>query len=212
MRKLFVCLLVLMMLTVTVSAQSSFVADELNLLTQDQSATLNERLTAYHNDYNVSVAVVTTDHLDGTSIEIYAQAYYDQSGFDNDCAILVICEAEGEWYIYTHGLCADMISNTELTQIGDLILDDLQAGAYYDAILTFVDMTAEPVCQQVADLNAEAAAVHRSKNQTVVYGLVGGLVVGIAVAVLLGFVAKVRRVSPKAKQQLPQDEPQDKSE
>ena len=199
MRKVLACLLVVMMLAVTVNAQTSFVADELQLLTQDQSATLNERLTAYHNDYDVSIAVVTTDSLDGTSIEIYAQAYYDQSGFDNDCAILVICEAEGEWYLYTHGLCADMISNDELAQIGDLMMDDLQAGAYYDAILTFVDMTAEPVCQHVAALNAEAAAVQSGKNRTIVYGLVGGLAVGIAVAVLLGFAAKGRQLFYKAK-------------
>ena len=210
MRKLFVCLLVLALLVVPVSAQTSLVADELNLLTQDQSAALNERLVAYHNDYEVSIAVVTTDNLNGSTIEVYAQAYYDQSGFDNDCAILVICEAEGEWYLYTHGLCADMISNEELGRIGDLILDDLQAGAYYDAILTFVDMTAEPVCQQVAALNAEILAKHQSKNQTVVYGLVGGLVVGIAVAVLLGFAANGRKIFYKSKFSIKKENEQNK--
>ena len=73
MRKLFVCLLVLALLVVPVSAQTSLVADELNLLTQDQSAALNERLVAYHNDYEVSIAVVTTDNLNGSTIEVYAQ-------------------------------------------------------------------------------------------------------------------------------------------
>lgn len=204
MRKFLVCLLVLLMLAVTVSAQSSFVSDEINLLTPEQSASFNERLNAYHNNYNVSVALDTTDDLSGKSIEVYANDYYASSGFDNDCAMLVICEAEGQWYIYTHGLCAEMITDEEVAQIGAVILDALQAGEYHSAVETFVQMTAEPVCQQVQAMNAEAEAIHQSQNRAVIYGLVGGLVVGIAVAVLLGFAAKYRRAGTKTVAEEPQ--------
>ena len=197
MRKIFICLLIVMLLTVTVSAKTSLVDDSLNLLTQDQRATLSAQLNTYHNRYDVSVALVTTDSLDGKPIATYAKDYYEQSGYANDCAILVICEAEGLWYIYTHGLCADMITNEEASQIGEVILNDLQAGAYFDAAMTFVALTAEPVCQQVAAINAEIMEVQQSRQNAVIYGLAGGLAVGVAVSVLLSFVAKVRRAPAK---------------
>ena len=199
MRKVFVCLLVLMMLAVTVSAQSSFIADELNLLPQTQRAQLNERLSAYHNDYGVSIALVTTDDLGGKSIETYAKNYYEQSGFTNDCAMLVICEAEGQWYIYTHGLCATIVTDENAARIGTAILDDLQAGDYSAAAETFVEMVATPVCEAVQTMNEEAQQHQRSLNKRVVIGLICGFAVGVAVAVMLGIAAKSDRLFGREK-------------
>lgn len=212
MRKLCICVLVLLMLAVTVNAQTSFVEDSSALLTQEQSAALNEQLIAYHTECGVSVALVTTDSLDGKTIEAYANDYYANSGFDNDCAILLICENEGQWYIFTHGLCAEVITDADAAQIGAMMLDDLQSGGYYDAAQTFVQMTAEPVCELVRSMDEEAQQMLKDQNHRIVFGLVGGLAVGVAVAVLLGYAAKARRVSAKEKPEPQQDLPQDKSE
>lgn len=212
MKKLVILLLVLTMLAVTVNAQSSFVEDGSALLTPEQSGALNEQMLGYQADFGVSIGVVTTDSLDGKSIETYAGDYYANSGYTNDCAILLICENEGQWYIYTHGLCATYITDMDLMQIGDLILDDLQTGNYYEAVQTFMQRTAEPVCEEIRAMNDEAQQLQKDQNKRIVFGLVGGLAVGVAVSVLLGYAAKAHRVTPKAKPEPRQQEPQEKAE
>ena len=94
MRKAVICILILLMLVLPVSAQTSFVTDQSQLLTQEQKAALDEKLTAYHTEYGFSIAVVTVDSLDGKTMEAYAKAHYAESGYDNDCALLMICENE----------------------------------------------------------------------------------------------------------------------
>lgn len=199
MRKLCICALVLMLLVVTVSAQTSFVQDDSKLLSQEQCDALNTQMQTYQNEFGLSIGLVSTDSLDGKTMESFADAYYSQSGYSNDCALLVICENEGQWYIYTHGLCATRIADADIEQIGAAMLDDLQAGSYYEAVQTFVQRIAEPVCQAITDLDAEAQQIQNSRNVKVVFGLVGGLVVGIAVAVLLGMTAKRQRLLPAFK-------------
>ena len=203
MRKLCICILVLLMLAVTVNAQTSFVQDDSKLLSQEQLNALNAQMLTYQNEFGLSIGLVTTDHLDGKSIETYASDYYDQSGFSNDCAILVICENEGQWYIYTHGLCATEITNAEVAQIGAAILDDLQTGAYYEAAETFLQSIAEPVCQTIRNLDAEAQQLQNNRNRMVVFGLIGGLIASIAVAVLLGITAKRRQTVSVAQTEQP---------
>ena len=203
MRKLCIWILVLLMLAVTVNAQTSFVQDDSKLLSQEQNAALNAQMLTYQTEFGVSIGLVTTDHLDGKTIETYADDYYQQSGYSNDCAILVICENEGQWYIYTHGLCATQVADADVAQIGAAMLDDLQTGAYYEAAQTFVQQVAEPVCQAVGELEAEDQELQNSRNRKVVFGLVGGLIVGVAVAVLLGAAAKRRRVIPAEKTEIP---------
>lgn len=199
MRKLCICILALLMLAVTVSAQTSFVQDDSSLLSKEQYDALNTQMQTYQKEFGLSIGFVSADDLGGKSIEDFAQAYYSQSGYGNDCALLVICENEGQWYIYTNGLCATQITDADAAQIGAAMLDDLQTGAYYEAVQTFVQRVAEPVCQTISDLDAEARQIQNSRNAKVVFGLVGGLVVGVAVAVLLGITAKRRRIDLAAK-------------
>lgn len=199
MRKLCICVLVLLMLVLTVSAQTSFVQDDSNLLSKEQKDALNTQMQTYQKEFDLSIGFVSAEHLDGKSIEGFTQSYYNQSGYGNDCALLVICENEGQWYIYTNGLCATQITDADIEQIGAAMMDDLQTGCYYEAVQTFVQRVAEPVCQTISNLDAEAQQLQNSRNAKVVFGLVGGLIVGIAVAVMLGITAKRQRLMPALK-------------
>lgn len=208
MRKIAICILALLMLVVSVNAQTSFLMDDSALLTKEQAAALDEKLIAYHTDYGFSIAVVTTDSLDGQSIDAYAKARYAESGYDNDCAMLLICENEGQWYIYTSGLCATVISDSDVARIGDSLMDALQTGDYAAAFQSFADQCAEPVCDELAIQAAEADRVQNSQKKLVVLGLFGGLLVGVVIAVLLGMKAKKPRVSRDIQKPAPTEDVQ----
>lgn len=208
MRKVVVCVLILLMLVVPVSAQTSFVADQSQLLTQEQASALDEKLIVYHTDYGFTVAVVTVDSLEAQTIDAYAKAHYAESGYDNDCALLLICENEGQWYIYTSGLCAAVISDSEVARIGDSLMDDLQTGNYAAAFQSFADQCAEPVCEELDAQAAEAERVQNSQKKLVFLGMIVGLFVGLVIAVLLGIKAKTPRPSRAVREPEPGEEAQ----
>lgn len=195
MRKVVICILVMLMLVLPVSAQTSFVEDQSQLLNQEQKVALDEKLIAYHTDYGFSVAIATVDSLDGKSMEAYAKACYADGGYDNDCALLLICENEGQWYIYTSGLCATLVPDNQVAQIGASMMDDLQAGNYSDAFHYFADQFAAPVCEELTKQAAEAERVQSKQKTLVVLGMVCGLMVGCVIAVVLGIKAKAPRPS-----------------
>lgn len=210
MRKLLACILALLLLAIPVSAQTSFVSDDSGLLTEAQADALNKTLIGYHNDYGISVAVVTTDSLNDMSAEDYAKAHYAESGYGNDCVFLLICENEGQWYIYTSGLCSEVLSESELSQIGASLMDDLQSGNYEAAFQSFAKLCADPVSAQVSANAASANALQHTQKKYVILGMLGGLLVGVAVATVLVYKAKppkpVRRPRPAIGEEKPTEE------
>jgi len=190
MRKVFLCVLALLMLAVSVSATTSFITDESGLLTPEQTSALNEKLAAYHENFGVSVGIVTAEDLYGQTIEDYAQSCYAEGGYSNDGALLVVCENEGQWYLYTSGLCRQSLSDGELAQLSRTITDDLQAGNHAQLFTYVAEAVAEPACQEIKTLE-EKALQHQKNQKTYIFlGLLAGLLAGIGVSVLLWFKAK----------------------
>ncbi len=198
MRKLFAVLLILV-LAVSVSAQTPFVVDDGGLLNLTEAGELETLCAEYYDTYGFTVAAHTVETLGDQPAAAAAAKAYETAGYGNDGVLLLICENEGQWYIYTSGLCARLISDEDAAAIGEEILTDLQSDNYGKAMETFVKRCAEPVSKEMVNREQQSAKTQKTNNLYVVFGMVGGLVVGFMVALLFA-VGKRERKKPQRRQ------------
>lgn len=200
MKKLISLLLAALLLAVTVSAQAPSVVDKEGLLSLTEAETLENSFNQYHEEFGFTVAAATAESFGELSAEEYARKCYANNGYDNDGILLLISEGEGQWYIYTSGICAQAISDSDAALIGEALTEDLVAGNYYNAFKTFAEKGTVPVCER---LNADAVAADAERNELRIYmtiGLMGGLAVGVLVAVVLWFIARRSKTAKYAGQ------------
>ena len=185
MRKIIACLLALMLLAVTVSAQAPFVEDTSGLLSQAEAENLEAQFSQLYAEYGFTVSVVTMPSLGGEIAAQAAKDAYASNGYGNDGMMLFICPDEGEWYIYTSGLCSQVVQDTMLEEIRQSVTMQLQEGNYYQAIESFCQTAAKPVIAVCNDRLAQAEQSRSQNGKLLVLGLVCGLTVGVAVAMVL---------------------------
>lgn len=183
-------LLLAVLLVVTVSAQAPSVVDKEGLLTQTEADTLENSFNQYHEEFAFTVAAATAESFGDLTAAQYARKCYTDYGYDNDGILLLVSQTEGQWYLYTSGICAEVISDSEAELVGSMLAEDLAAGRYYNAFKSFAEKCTVPVCER---LNADAVAADARLNANKTYmvlGLGGGLVAGVLVSVVLHFAVK----------------------
>lgn len=193
MRKLLAIVLVLWMLLTSVSASTFYVTDNARLLTSAETQNLEDSFSQYHEEYGFSVAVVSVETLNGQNPASFASNHYQSSGYDNDGMLLLISERDGLWYLYTSGIAAEVITDEMIAKLSTLIKPDLESGKYYDACKTFTKKCTNPVCEQINANAVSDKTLEREHRTFVVLGLGGGLLIGIAAAMLLTMYLKKPR-------------------
>ena len=190
MRKVLTVLLVLLMLTVSVSAKATYVTDHDRLLTSAETQNLEESFSQYHTEYGFTVALLTVDDLEGEDPADYASQYYKTAGYDNDGVMLLLSEHDGQWYVYTSGVCVEVITDEMLEKLGTIIKEDLDNGNYYDACKTFTKRCTGPVCEHINSFAVSNETIKRENRVFVFLGLGGGLLMGIAAVLSLAILLK----------------------
>lgn len=190
MRKVFAILLVVLLLAVNVSATTGYVTDNARLLTSAETQTLEDNFIQYHDEYGFTVAMVTVATLSGQSAASFAADYYASAGFDNDGMLFLISERDGLWYLYTSGICAEVITDEMIEKLGTQIRENLETGKYYDACKMVVKKCTNPVCEQMNAYAVSDKTLEREHRTFIVLGLGGGLLVGIAAVLLLAMYFK----------------------
>ena len=204
MRKIFACLLALMMLTVAVNAQAPFVEDTSGILSDAEVKNLESQFSQLYKEYGVTAAVVTMPSLGGETTDQAAKNAYQSNGYGNDGMMLFICEEEGQWYIYTRGLCSQVVTETMLAELSQTMTAELQAGNHYRAIEAFYQVTSKPVIDTCNDNAAKAEQAADRNGKLLIVGLLGGLMAGVAVALVL----KKLSQKPLPKKEEPKPEPE----
>lgn len=204
MKKILTCLLAVLLLVIAVSAQAPFVEDASGLLAPAEAENLETQFSQLYAEYGVTVAMVSAPTLGGETAAVAAKNAYEANGYGNDGIMLYICEDEGEWYLYTSGLCSQVISDSLLAQVGERVTAELQAGNPYDAMQAVYQTTAEPVIAVCNDNAAKADQAISKNGKLLVLGLVGGLMVGVAAALALRKLSQKPR--PEAKEPEPEPE------
>lgn len=200
MRKIFAGLLVMLMLAVTVSAQAPFVEDDCGLFSPSAADNLESQFGQLYEEYGFTVSVVTIPSMGKEAAKEAAGKAYQSNEYSNDGIMLYICPDEGVWYLYTSGLFSQAVPESLLSELGETVTEQLQAGNYYEAAQTVCQMTTKPVIDVINDSAAQAEQTRRENGKLLILGLLGGLAAGIAAAFGLSKLAK----KPFTKKQEPE--------
>lgn len=142
---LFFCIAVV----IPVSAESSLPRfwDEGGLLTEDEGKELKSKLDSISEKDKVDVAVAVVTSLEGKSVSVYADDFYDMNGYgygaERDGILLLICLEDRDWYITTAGFGITAITDAGLEYLSGQFLPDLSDGKYMEAFTTYADLCDE---------------------------------------------------------------------
>lgn len=156
---LFVCTMTVMFLSigiypgyaqVTASAsepENGFagrVQDGAGLLSSDEAERLESACAEVASNHGMGVYIITTDNFGGGDIKNWQRRIFEEYGYRADCGgdgvMLAISMAGRDWGLVSFGAAQEAFSTYGRERIGELILDDLSDGEYYDAFAGYVSM------------------------------------------------------------------------
>ncbi len=127
----------------TLADGDALLYDYEGLLTADEAQLIEQELQALSNEYNMTVAILTTPSFDSKTAEEYADDFYDENGLgmgeDNDGLILLVSMTERQWHISTCGYAIYAFPDYYLDTIGDGIVEYLSEGDCYSAFEAYID-------------------------------------------------------------------------
>ena len=194
MKRLFSLLLVLLVLAVPVSAQWDLMYDGENLLAAEEAIDLESDYADFAARHDFFPILVNTDSFEGKSAETYAGNWYDSHGYPADGILLLVSLTEGEWYILTNGACYDRISDWDAEEMGEILVEYLRDGDYYEAFAMFPELAEH--FMEASDSNVggvEAPAGKKNYGKTIAICMVVGLAIGgIAVGIMASQMKSVK--------------------
>ncbi len=140
------CLTLLLLLPLTVSAAHYHVVDDADLLTESEEASLAAKLDALSDKYEQTIMVITTNDLNGETMESYSDNCFSGQHPDhkkvNSGILLLIYYVDNnnrEYLISTYGDAHTVFSDRDLTSLEHAIIDYLKEGDYDQAFNAFAD-------------------------------------------------------------------------
>ena len=174
----FLAVFLLIALAVPAWAQSDFVQDGADLLTDSQEAALSQRLAQISDTYGAQVVVATVASSQGMYMDDLVDYIYDSQslgyGPDRDGVLLVVCMDIREYQIIGNGFASQAIDNSNIDEICDVIVTDLSDGNYAEAFREFADQ-----CEYYLDGYVNGFPFAAGKH------LLTSLVVGLLLAVIV---------------------------
>ena len=189
MKRIILCfVLIVLALSVCVSAQTPAVCDYAELLTSSQENQLDKTIQALSQDHSFQTVIVTVDSLDGKSPKSFAENFYLQGGYGigetKDGILLLLAMNSRDWYIATHGQTRDIVTDSDIDGISEEIVPYLSDGDYYVAFESFLSLVEDEY--------------QKEQNQWV-WNLLIALAIGAAIAGIALFF--MRRSMNTARQQ-----------
>lgn len=137
---LLLCLLLLTVLVLPVSAKSGQVLDYAVLMSTDEAVSLADHFSDFRNSYGLDIVILTVPNLMNTPIDAFADDFYDNNGYGEDGLLFLLDIDSRQWYISTSGRAIDMLSDGELEKIGEKVVPYFSEGKYYEGFDHFLDI------------------------------------------------------------------------
>ena len=164
-------------------AETYFLYDEADLLTDAQEAALEKKLADVSGTYNAQLVICTIASMEGADIDRYLDYLYDNMGFgygeNHDGVLLLVCMDPREYRILSNGFAGVAIDGDAIDAMGDAFVSDLSDGNYAVAFTEFADQ-----CVYYLDGHLNGFPFNFGKN------LLISLVIGIAVGLIVAFILK----------------------
>ena len=131
----------------SLAAKMPRLIDDADLLTDSQEKEIISILDSKSEENEFDIAILTVDYADYSSIESFADDFYDDNGYgygnDFDGVIFVVNMADSEWTVSTCGSGENIIDDIALDEIEEICIPYLSAGDYYSAFTSFINITEE---------------------------------------------------------------------
>ena len=143
MKKVLICLFLVFVLTVTVTAMPQYVIDGGELLSDLEEQLLSQKLQDLSGQYDIALLVVTDTDFDGGFVEDYAEICWDKYKKGEEGILLLFSMTLRKYDIYYTGGCASIFDDYALDQLEDAIVSELKAENSYGAATAFAQTVQE---------------------------------------------------------------------
>ena len=192
----FLALLLAVFALFTISAFPASAASDLSrlvdmadLLSDSEEADLSGILNEISERQQVDIVVVTVDSMEGETAMVYADDFYDYSGYGfgdtRDGILLLISMEERDWYISTTGYGITAITDAGREYISEKFVSDLSEGDYATAFTSFANLCDDFITQAKT---GEPYDVGNLPGDTL-YFLVGTFIISFVAALIIALIA-----------------------
>lgn len=123
---------------VSSAGELPYIIDDAALLSTEEQLLLEEMAAGLQNNYGYDVVILTVDFTDGSTIQNFADNFYDTSGYSDNGVLLVLSMSAREWYISTCGDVIFALTDYGISQLGEAMLPYLSEGLYFDAFSVYL--------------------------------------------------------------------------
>ena len=123
---------------------TGWVQDDASLLSSEEEDALEKECARVSEVHGMGVYIVTTQDFGGGDIKNWQRQIFTEYGLGADCAdsgvMLAISMAARDWGLVGFGEAQGAFTTYGRERMGELILDDLSDGEFYDAFARYVSM------------------------------------------------------------------------
>lgn len=169
-----------------------WVQDDAGLLTPDEENALESECRRLFKIYGTGVYIVTTPNFGGGDIKDWQRRIFTQYELGADCdgsgVMLAISMAERDWGLVGFGSAQGAFSTYARERLGELILDDLSDGEFYEAFSGYLSIAEDYLA--AAEEGKPYTEQHRYREGwrfPVIFGVSFLLSLGISAAVVIAW-------------------------
>lgn len=193
---IFILFVLLCNATVSTKAQTHppLIVDDAGILTQQETADLEEGLNQISDTYDLDVVIYTEDNTSISSAMEAADDYFDYSGYgrrtDRSGILLYINMGTRDWWISTRGYAIYAFTDYGIEQIGNSFVSYLSEGEYAQGFQKFIDLCDAYLEQAATDEPYDVN--NQDKGEFPVIGslgislVIGAVLAGIIIWILIG--------------------------
>lgn len=194
MKKIFCCILLLMLLCVSALAAPLRVADNAHLLTNAEAQKLLARADELSEKHNLDIIIATTNDSRGMVLGDYAADLVDYNNFRTDNIILVVAMDQRRYVCVTTGMGIYAFTDYTLDAIYDAMEADMIDGDYAAAFETYLTLCDRALAQAEngQPYDYDLPIVTRPMHEILLIRLLIALVPGILIGWLIAYSRKKR--------------------
>lgn len=138
---MILCLAAGLFTGLSVSAEESYVYDQVELMTEAERLELHAKAMKLTEDWELNFVAVTTDDADGKTTQEYADDFYDELFPGEDGILYLIDMDHREIYVSTSGLGIRYLTDERIEKVLDAAYPYVSDGDYYMAFVEGMNRT-----------------------------------------------------------------------
>lgn len=121
-----------------------WVQDDAFLITEEEEQKLEQECERMLGEHHAGVYIVTTEDFGGGDIKEWQRQIFDEYNLGADCGesgiMLAVSMAERDWGLVSFGTAQEAFTTYGRERMGELILDDLSEGEFFDAFSRYISL------------------------------------------------------------------------